>query len=75
MKSKKLIILSLIISIFTIKINDSNALLGFEIGYDQKEALLGLAKEYFKDAKIEVLKDINSKDRMMFIKEGGNYDE
>ena len=29
MKSKKLIILSLIISIFTIKINDSNALLGF----------------------------------------------
>ena len=52
-----------------------NALLGFEIGYDQKEALLELAKEYFKDAKIEVLKDINSKDRMMFIKEGGNYDE
>ena len=29
MKSKKLIILSLIISIFAIKINDSNALLGF----------------------------------------------
>ena len=57
------------------KVLKENALLGFEIGYDQKEALLELAKEYFKDAKIEVLKDINSKDRMMFIKEGGNYDE
>ena len=47
---------------------NEHAMLGFEIGYNQKEKLSALAKEYFKDAEIEVLKDINGKNRMMFIK-------
>ena len=46
-----------------IKIN----LYGFEIGYDEKEALIKMVKEYFPDDKYEVLKDINGKDRMLFI--------
>jgi len=40
----------------------------FEIGYNQKEAMMTLAKEYFKDAYFECFKDINKKDRMFFIK-------
>ena len=43
-------------------------LLFFEMGYDQKENLANLAKQYFKNADIEVYKDINKKDRMLFIK-------
>lgn len=43
-------------------------LLFFEMGYDQKERLTALAKEYFANAHIEVFKDINSKDRMLYIK-------
>ncbi|MDD6467015.1 MAG: peptide chain release factor N(5)-glutamine methyltransferase, partial [Erysipelotrichaceae bacterium] len=34
------------------------AILAFEIGYDEKEAILALAKEYFPDDKMEVLKDL-----------------
>ena len=50
------------------KVLNENAMMGFEIGYNQKESLIALAREYFKDADIEVLKDINGKNRMMFIK-------
>ena len=42
-------------------------MLFFEIGYDQKEKLMELAKDYFKDAQISVYKDINKKDRMLTI--------
>lgn len=45
-----------------------NAMLFFEIGYDQKENLSNLAAQYFNNAHIEVFKDINGKDRMLFIK-------
>lgn len=45
-----------------------NAMLFFEIGYDQKENLSNLATQYFNSAHIEVYKDINGKDRMLFIK-------
>ncbi|MGN1054006.1 MAG: peptide chain release factor N(5)-glutamine methyltransferase [Erysipelotrichaceae bacterium] len=50
------------------KVLNENAMMGFEIGYNQKKSLTALAREYFKDADIEVLKDINGKNRMMFIK-------
>lgn len=50
------------------KIVNENGMLFFEIGYDQKENLTALAQSYFKGAHIEVLKDINNKDRMLFIK-------
>ena len=43
------------------------AMLCFEHGYDKKEAMIELAKEYFPEAKVEVLKDLEGKDRMTFI--------
>ena len=43
------------------------AVLAFEIGYLQKEILMQEAKAAFPHAKVEVLKDINEKDRMLFI--------
>ena len=42
-------------------------IMAFEIGYDQKEALESLAKSTFVGDKVEVLKDLNGKDRMLFI--------
>ena len=47
---------------------NKEGMLFFEIGYDQKENLTKLAKQYFENAYIEVFKDINGKDRMLFIK-------
>ena len=43
------------------------AMMAFEMGYNQKEALSALAKSYFPEAKIEVMKDINGKNRMLFV--------
>lgn len=43
------------------------AMMAFEMGYQQGEALRELAVEYFPDARVEVLKDINGKDRMLFV--------
>lgn len=50
------------------KILKEKALLFFEMGYDQKENLTNLAKQFFPNAYIEVKKDINGKDRMLMIK-------
>ncbi len=50
------------------KVLNERHLLAFEIGYDQKEALMKEAEKYFPDHQIEVKKDINGKDRMMFIR-------
>lgn len=52
------------------KVLKEKALLFFEIGYDQKENLTKLAKEYFPNSEINVYKDINNKDRMLMIKVG-----
>ena len=41
--------------------------MAFEMGYNQKEALTALAKEYYPESRIEVLKDLSGKDRMLFI--------
>ena len=49
------------------KVLKEKALMFFEIGYDQKENLTKLAKEYFKDADIQVFKDINNKDRILMV--------
>lgn len=43
------------------------ALLAFEIGYKQKDELIKLAQSQFGDCEITVLKDINGKDRLLFI--------
>ena len=50
------------------KILNEKGMLFFEIGYDQKQNLTDLANQYFKNAHIEVIKDINNKDRMLYIK-------
>ncbi|MDE7105895.1 MAG: peptide chain release factor N(5)-glutamine methyltransferase [Anaeroplasmataceae bacterium] len=43
------------------------AMICFEHGYNKKCEMLALAKEYFPNAKVEVLKDLEGKDRMTFI--------
>lgn len=49
------------------QILNDKALLAFEIGYDQKDRLESLAKIAFPNAIIKTHKDINGKDRMLFI--------
>lgn len=46
-------------------LND-RAVLGFEMGLDQREIMEQAVKEYFTDD-FEIIKDINGKDRMLFI--------
>ena len=41
--------------------------MAFEMGYNQKENLTKLAQQYFPNSKIEVLKDMSGKNRMLFI--------
>lgn len=49
------------------KILKPRSMLGFEIGYDQKDSILALAHQYFPNSRKEIVKDINGKDRMLFI--------
>ena len=49
------------------KILNEKAFMAFEMGYNQKEALSAEARKYFPDAKIEVIKDMSGKNRMLFI--------
>lgn len=50
------------------------AIIAFEHGYDKKEEMLKLAKQYFPKCKVEVLKDLEGKDRMTFIYVGDFYE-
>lgn len=43
------------------------SMLAFEMGYNQKDALTALAKSFFPESRIEVLKDLSGKNRMLFI--------
>lgn len=43
------------------------ALLAFEMGFDQRELMETAIKEFFGDYPFEIIKDINGKDRMLFI--------
>lgn len=47
-------------------LND-RALLAFEMGFDQRELMEEALKEYFPNDLHEIIKDINGKDRMLFI--------
>lgn len=49
------------------KIMKSKSFMAFEMGWDQKEVMLQEVKKYFGDVRAEVLKDINGKDRMLFV--------
>jgi len=46
------------------KVLNDKAFIFFEIGWNQKEEITNLAKQYFPDSLIEVKKDINGKNRM-----------
>lgn len=43
------------------------ALLAFEMGFDQREHMEAALQEYFPNDPHEIIKDINGKDRMLFI--------
>lgn len=43
------------------------ALLAFEMGFDQRELMEATLQEYFPNDPHEIIKDINGKDRMLFI--------
>ena len=43
------------------------SIIGFEHGFQQKEMINDIARKYFKDAKIENIKDLSGKDRFTFI--------
>lgn len=49
------------------KVLKERAMMAFEMGYNQKEALSAEARKYFPDARIEVLKDMSGKNRMLFV--------
>lgn len=49
------------------KVINDRALLAFEMGYNQKEAMENEARKYFSNDRMETLKDLNGKNRMFFI--------
>ncbi|MEG0283346.1 MAG: peptide chain release factor N(5)-glutamine methyltransferase [Erysipelotrichales bacterium] len=49
------------------KVINDRCLLAFEIGYAHKEAITKEVEKYFPGCEFEILKDINGKDRMLFI--------
>lgn len=49
------------------KVLKERAIMAFEMGYNQKEALSAEVKSYFPDAKVDVLKDMSGKNRMLFV--------
>ena len=51
------------------------ALMAFEIGWNQKEALLQEVAAAFPEAQAEVVRDINGKDRMLFVTFSGGQQE
>ncbi len=49
------------------KVLKEKSFMAFEIGYDEKDNLVELVKHYFPNDQYNVLKDINGKDRMLFV--------
>lgn len=47
-------------------------ILAFEMGWNQGQTLVNLARSYFPLAKIDVIKDIQGKDRMLIVRNLGN---
>ena len=46
---------------------NKRALLAFEMGFDQRKLMEEALQEYFPNDCHEIIKDINGKDRMLFI--------
>lgn len=49
------------------KVLKDRALLAFEMGFDQREIMCEAVEHYFPGIPYEIIKDINGKDRMLFI--------
>ncbi|MBR0138216.1 MAG: peptide chain release factor N(5)-glutamine methyltransferase [Erysipelotrichaceae bacterium] len=49
------------------KVLKERSFMAFEIGFDEKEALEKEVSKYFPNDRYEILKDINGKDRMLFV--------
>lgn len=49
------------------KVLNNKAILAFEMGFNQKEAMEKEARKYFPNERMETIKDLNGKDRMFFI--------
>lgn len=49
------------------KVLNQNAVMAFEMGYDQAARLSALARQYFPDAEVQVHKDMSGKDRMLSV--------
>ena len=43
------------------------AFMAFEMGWNQREAMTSLIKEYLPEMSFEIMKDINGKDRMLYV--------
>lgn len=55
------------------KVLKDKAFMAFEMGWDQRERMSALVKEMLPEATFEILKDINGKDRMLFVYFGLEY--
>lgn len=49
------------------KILKDKSMIAFEHGWNQKEKMISLIKQYFPNSKYEIIKDINGKDRITII--------
>jgi len=49
------------------KVLDEKGVILFEIGYDQREALINICKEYLEEYKVNCYKDISGNDRIVVI--------
>ncbi len=49
------------------KILNEKAMMAFEMGWNQKEKMQALLNEYLPNIKYEIVKDMNGKDRMLFV--------
>ncbi len=49
------------------KVTKERAILAFEMGFDQRELMEEAVEHYFPNVPYEIIKDINGKDRMLFI--------
>ena len=49
------------------KVLQDKAFMAFEMGYDQRERMSKLVEEMLPGWQYEILKDINNKDRMLFV--------
>lgn len=49
------------------KVLKDKSFMAFEMGWDQRDRMSALVEEMLPDARYEILKDINGKDRMLFV--------